>query len=72
MSDINRSISIAKVKVKVKVTPKSRKIGSFCDFIVTNILVTPLIISTYYVTLNYIWEAVLMSQNVLPAASVPW
>ena len=57
--------------LKNNVTPKSRKICSFCDFIVTNILVTPMIISTYYVTLNYIRKPVLLSQIDQWASPIP-
>ena len=57
--------------LKNNVTPKSRKICSFCDFIVTNILVNPMIISTYNVTLNYIRKPVLLSQIDQWASSIP-
>jgi len=49
----------------------SQEIFLFCDFIVTNTLVTPLIISNYLVTLNYIQEPVLLSQIVQRAAPDP-
>jgi len=55
--------------ISVKVTQKSREIGRFCDFIVTNILVTSLITNTYTVTSRYIRRAVLLSQNVRPSAA---
>ena len=58
-------------KVTLKVTIKSREICLFCDFIVTNILVTHMIISNYRVTLNYIREAVLLSQTAQPASPNP-
>ena len=58
-------------KVTLKVTIKSREICLFCDFIVTNILVTPVIISNYIVTLNYIREPVLLSQIAQPATPIP-
>ena len=59
-------------KVIAKVTPKSWKMGLFCDFIVTNILVTPLIISTNDVTLGYIRRVVLLSQKLrLTSISYP-
>ncbi len=58
-------------KVTLKVTIKSQEICLFCDFIVTNILVTHMIISNYRVTLNYILEPVLLSQIAQPATPVP-
>ena len=56
-------IDILVNNVTVKVTIKSQKICLFCDFIVTNILVTYMIISNYLVTLNYIRKPVFIVTN---------
>ncbi len=59
-------------KVTIKVTPKSRHTNPFCDFIVTNILVMEMIISTYGVTLKYRRTSVLLSQYIrLTATPIP-
>jgi hypothetical protein len=56
-------------KVTIKVSPKSRHTNPFCDFVVTNILVIKMIISTYGVTLKYKWTSVLLSQYIRHTAT---